>query len=85
MNFNMLGLLSLIMISFFSFNAQAKSSTEKEMYDLRVDISVMEKKLHSMGIDVNINEVPKYGSQYLQDHALRSKQNKLRKMIENLD
>ena len=83
MKLNRLGLFSLIMTALLSFNTYAKSSTEKEMYDLRVDISVMEKKLHSMGIDVNINEVPNYGSQYLQDHALRSKQSKLRKMIEN--
>ena len=65
--------------------AQAKSNPDKEMYDLRVDISVMEKKLATMGVDVNINEVPSYGSQYLQNQALRSQHTKLQSMLQQLN
>jgi hypothetical protein len=43
------------------------------------------KKLHTLGVDVNINEVPNYGSQYLQDQALRSQYTKLQKMMEQFD
>lgn len=85
MKFYKLGFISLALVTFMSSNVQAKSNPDKEMYDLRVDISVMEKKLHTLGVDVNINEVPNYGSQYLQDQALRSQYTKLQKMMEQFD
>lgn len=85
MNFYKLSFISLTFIAFLSSGAQAKSHPNKEMYDLRVDISVMEKKLHGLGVDVNINEVPDFGSQYLQDQALRSQYTKLKRMIDQLN
>jgi hypothetical protein len=45
MKFYKLGFLSLVLVAFMSSNVQAKSNPDKEMYDLRVDISVMEKKI----------------------------------------
>lgn len=85
MNLYKLGLLSLALMTFMSSSVQAKSDSDKKMYDLRVDISVMEEKLHTMGVDVNINEVPSFGSQYLQDQALRSQYSKLQKMMDQLN
>lgn len=85
MNIYKQGILSFTVLALLSTAVQAKSNPEKEMYDLRVDISVMEKKLHTLGVDVNINEVPSYGSQYLQDQALRSQYSKLKRMMDQLD
>lgn len=85
MNVYKLGLLSLAFMAFMSSSVQAKSDSDKQMYDLRVDISVMEEKLHTMGVDVNINDVPSFGSQYLQNQALRSQYSKLQKMMDQLN
>jgi len=85
MNVYKLGLLSLSILAFMSSNAQARSNPDKQMYDLRVDISVMEEKLHTMGVEVNINDVPSFGSQYLQNQALRSQYSKLQKMMDQLN
>lgn len=85
MNLYKLGFISLALMTFMSSSVQAKSSSDKEIYDLRVDISVMEEKLHTMGVDVNINEVPSIGSQYLQEQALRSQFSKLQGMMDSLN